>query len=126
MKSVRNKKAQKDNTYGRDRGLEGGLGGFSLGISRTMGSGSFVIIIDMSSWPRVTASHTALAPDPLNQTVSLKVGRRIGHALQYRFPIFERERIDQLLDNTHINPIVPTACARIEFECKETIWTIGT
>ena len=67
MKSVRDKKAQKDNSYGRGRGLEGGLGGFSLG---TMGSGSF--IIDVFPWPRVTASHTALAPGPLNHTVSLK------------------------------------------------------
>lgn len=76
MKSVRNKKAQKDNSYGRGRGrgLEGGLGGFSLGISRTMGSGSGSFIIDMSSWPRVTTSQTALAPDPLNHIVSLKGG----------------------------------------------------
>ena len=72
MKSVRNKKAQKDNSYGlsRGRGLEGGFGGFSSGVSRTIGSGS--LIIDESSRPRVTASHTALAPGPLNHTVSMK------------------------------------------------------
>jgi len=65
------KKARGDNTHGfsRARGLEGGLGGFSLGISRIIGSPS--LIIGVSSLTRVTASHTALAAGPLNHNVSL-------------------------------------------------------
>jgi hypothetical protein len=83
MKFVRKEESPKEQHSTHDlrgRGLEGGLGGFSLGISSIIGSGS--LIIDVSSLTRVTASHTALAAGPLNHNVSLGGDLTKAHALQ--------------------------------------------
>jgi hypothetical protein len=59
------KETRVNDAYGlsRDRGLEGGSGEFSFGISTTIGSGS--LCVDWSSWARVIASHTDLDAGPL-------------------------------------------------------------
>jgi hypothetical protein len=70
MNRLISKNPQGDDAYsfGRGRGLEGGLGGFSLGISKGKGSGS--LDVGRPSSTRVAASHTDLAAGTLNHKVS--------------------------------------------------------